>query len=86
MAGHRILAYGYFLHLAVITCRLSYRLKRRQGSNVGETQLLQVRQLQAGYPLQNMAQRVGTLVPKAFGIRRFADTYTIKHYKSDPFK
>ncbi|MNN99737.1 hypothetical protein D3C81_2194620 [compost metagenome] len=86
MAGHRILAYRYFLHFAVISGWRIYGFKRRQRSNIRQSQLLQVRQLQARHPLQNMSQCMGTFISETFGIRCFTDTHTIQHNKSDSFK
>ncbi|MNC67409.1 hypothetical protein D3C75_1179060 [compost metagenome] len=86
MPGHCILAYRYLLHFAVISGGCCYRFQRRQRCNIGETQLLQIRQLKTRHPLQNMSQRMGPFITETFRIRRFADTNTIKNDKSNSFK
>ncbi len=83
MAGRGVLAGGDLGHLAVGGSGVRLGLDSVQNGDVGQSQGLQIGQMQPADGLRNVAQRVAADIAVGRGIRRFADADAVQNDNDD---
>ncbi|MNC22616.1 hypothetical protein D3C75_706210 [compost metagenome] len=86
MACHGVFAYGLLRHFAVIGPGLVHRCNSAERCDIAQSQLRQMRHLEALGMLRDVAQCMGARIPEGRGVRQFADTDAVQHDQCDAFE